>query len=551
VKFAQEIKCGEPQKILQNEYILNNADATGPFALEPYARVIGFAGSQKVYQYEASTKAFYYKPYMKSIFGLYFLRERLMLESTDGPLSWSGLPNAAGDPGPFDPNLRPKIQYTWADQEQIFYEDVIGYGQFQIVLRAFGQAPVLYRHSLRGTAFDLQHMTVLPDHSHLIVLDKESHINIFPVTNHLFQSYAVDCIGLSPQGHRCTFASDGKMYVGAFAEGSTRIYAKTELLAGVSPYATPVWEPKMSNRIGFFYNNDVHVFEFRDGKPRKIFSHEYEKGTWQLKWLTDRYLAISDGYTEIEVWDVDQNKKIFALTDRFQVDSMFHIPMDYSPVLDSFVVVGKGEDMFPIMEAWKLGRTEPESRHKFDGQDMEYAQIMKFMANGRLLIVGFHHGHVYVVKDFGQPLKEGNIQELHEHQDIIADIGFPSERPLAYSVSEDGSLHLHSLEGDYKSKEIVKSNDLDAAGWLESEQVFWVQYRDNTTVFYDINGRVVDRGDVRLGFVGNIVMLDFGVKVLFQWKRFDVWQGLCRWSTDLARRAMSDMEMEWKTCDVR
>jgi WD40 repeat protein len=549
IKFKKELKCGEPAKVLRNEYYLQGEDAVGAFAIHPYAKVIGYVGTKKVYHYDSTDGTFYFKPYLKSVFSLYFSKEILMLESTDGPLSWVGLPNDAGEPRPYDPSLRPKIVKTSTDHEQVFYRLDLK-GLYNVVLRAAGFGDIPFPYLLRDSLIKLDKMALLPDQSHLLALDFDSHINIYSTGRPLVKAYAVDCQTLSPRGNLCTFAKDGKMHFGELAETASR-YSRTGEFAGISPHATSAWDPGNQSRLAFFYNNDVTAFEFKDGSPRRIFHKEYIKDVWQVKWLGSRYLAISDGITDIEVWDLERDKKIFAHSDRLGVESMFHIPIDYSSILDSFVVVGKGDDSFPIVETWKSNQSAPVDSHKFSGKDMEYAQILKFMDDGKLLLIGFHHGHVYAIKDLGKPLRPGNIVALKEHQDVVSALGFLQNGKQAYTISEDGSILLHQLEGDFASESIVKSDYLYGSGWLEEEQLFWAQYINNSTVFYDKTGRVVERGDVGLSFVGEWAVLDFAGKALFNWNRFDVWQTLCQWSPQLARKAMDDLEVEWKGCDAR
>jgi hypothetical protein len=341
------------------------------------------------------------------------------------------------------------------------------------------------------------------------------------------------------------------MQIGEFAEPAVNRYSRTVEFPDVSPYATAAWDPEREGRVAFFYNNDVQVFDVQSGKSKKIFKREYTRGTWQVKWLGSRYLAISDGYTDLEVWDMEREKKVVSLSDRYRVESMFEIPIDYSSILDTFVVLAKDDDAFPFMETWKSNRTEAEDRYQFKDKDMEYAQILKFLNNGKLLMIGFHHGYVYVVKDVGQPLKPGNVIALKDHQDIIASIGFLQNGKEAYSISQDGSIYLHSLEGGFSSEAIVKSDYLDSSGWLEEEQLFWVQYNNNSTVFFDKKGRVVERGDVGLRFQGDLALLDFNGRALFNWKNFDVWKPLCQWSNQLAIKAMKDLDLEWKSCELR
>jgi hypothetical protein len=550
IKFKTEIKCGQPKKVLQDEYLLSGSDALGPFAIHPYANVIGYVGTGKVYHYDSTDGSFYFKPYHKKVFSLYFAKELLMLESTDGPLSWAGLPNEAGEPRPYDPELRPEIVKTSTDAEQVFFNN-IGNGVYSIVLRAVGYPDIPFRSFLRGNLFNLEKMALLPDQSHLLVLDNESNINIFSTENPLIKAYSVDCVSLSSEGNRCTFSKDGKMQFGEFLAPLKNRYGKVGEFPEVSPYATAAWDPLHEGRLAFFFNNDVTAFEFKDGKPKKVFQREYSKGVWQVKWLGAHYLAISDGYTEIEVWDIERKTKVFSLADRLNVESMFHIPIDYSPILDTFVVIGKGDDSSPLMETWKTNGKAPDDAYQFKDKDMEYAQILRFMNNGKLLMIGFHHGYIYSVKDIGKPLKAGNVIPLKDHQDIVAAIGFVQEGKQAYSISEDGSIFLHKLDDMFSSEAIVKSDYISASGWLEDEQLFWVQYNNNTTVFYDLKGRVVERGDVGLSFQGNFAVLDFNGRALFNWKRFDVWQPLCEWSNQLAMKAMNDLGIEWKSCDVR
>jgi hypothetical protein len=269
---------------------------------------------------------------------------------------------------------------------------------------------------------------------------------------------------------------------------------------------------------------------------------------WQVKWLGARYLAISDGITDIEVWDLENDARVVSLTDRYDVQSMFEIPMDYSAMLGTFVVVGRDEANNPIMETWKINRSQAEDVFRFSDKDMEYAQILKFMANGKLLMIGFHHGYVYLVKDIGKALKEGNVNRLKDHQDIIGAIGFLPNGKQAYSISEDGSIFIHNLDGTFSSQSIVKSDYLSGSGFLEQEQLFWAQY-NNSTVFYDITGRVVEQGDVGVTFVGDLAILDFEGRALFNWKSFDVWRPLCVWSNQLAIKAMREIDIEWKSCD--
>lgn len=551
VKFKAELKCGQPNKVLQDEYLLSGSDAVGAFAIHPYAKIIGYVGTGKVYQYDATDGTFFYKPYLKRVFSLYFSKDMLMLESTDGPLSWPALPNEAGEPRPYDPDLRPKIVKTSTDNEQIFYLDVLGYGTYSIVLQAVGYPDIPLGYLLRRSLFNLEKMALLPDQSHLLVLDNESHINVYSTKNPVIKAYSVDCISLSPKGRQCAFVKDGKMQIGEFAEPAVNRYSRTVEFPDISPYATAVWDPEREGRVAFFYNNDVQVFDVQSGKSKKIFQREYSRGTWQVKWLGSRYLGISDGYTDLEVWDMEREKKVVSLSDRYRVESMFEIPIDYSSILDTFVILAKDDDAFPLMETWKSNRTEAEDRYQFKDKDMEYAQVLKFMDNGKLLMIGFHHGYVYVVKDVGLPLKPGNVIALKDHQDIIASIGFLQNGKEAYSISQDGSIYLHSLEGEFSSEAIVKSDYLDSSGWLEDEQLFWVQYNNNSTVFFDKKGRVVERGDVGLRFQGDLALLDFSGRALFNWKNFDVWKPLCQWSNQLAIKAMKDLDLEWKSCELR
>ncbi|WP_141733520.1 WD40 repeat domain-containing protein [Oligoflexus tunisiensis] len=551
IKLKAKLKCGQPSKILQNEYLLEGSDALGPYSIHPYGRIIGFAGNKRVYQYDSRNGSYHYKPYLKSIFGLFFERDLLMLESTDGALSWVNLPVDAGEPKPFDPEHHPGVPQTSADNGQITFSAFLGQGTTSLYFEGVGNPGRSFAYVVRGSQFKLDRMALLPDQAHFVVMDFESHINIFSTEKPIFKAYALECLAPSPHGNRCTFVKDGKLYFGEFADGQTHRYTRTGEVPDMNPYATTAWDPGNPNRAAFFYNNEVAVYVWSEGSLRSIFRKEYPKGTWQVKWLGSRYLAISDGNSDIEVWDLDTNRKVLAIADRYNVESMFHIPMDYSPILDTFVVVGKGEDQAPIMEVWKANHSEAHDRYRFTDSDMEYAQIVKFMADGKLMLIGFHHGYLYLIQDVSQSLKPGNIRALKDHQDIISDIGQFSDGKLGYSLSDAGSLVRHHLYESRPSEDIVKTDYLNAGGWLDKEQLFWFQHINNTTAFHDINGRLVERGDVALNFVGELVVVESNGKALFSWSRFDVWQNMCHWSPHLASKAMEDMDLEWKSCDAR
>jgi len=114
--------------------------------------------------------------------------------------------------------------------------------------------------------------------------------------------------------------------------------------------------------------------------------------------------------------------------------------VDFAPVLGVCAAVGKDASGIPVLELWKKGMKEAYAQHVFKDPDMEWAQILRFDKKSKLLLIAFHHGYVYLVKNVKEPLKPENIALLQSHEDIIMSRGFKGDGRTAYSISSDGSI---------------------------------------------------------------------------------------------------------------
>lgn len=562
IKGPVSLKCDQPQNLLHVDTVINDKDdAQGLFSINPGGTKIAYEGRQRIYLRNLEDKTYFYNPFLRKVLALYFDMLSVRIYTPEGIFGWVGLPAVAETPKPYNPDYIPQRREFWTDNEQVFYQGIGERGLYMVESRSAGFERVQLPYTMASQSYRLKNFAVLPDQSFYLAATVDHKVEIYPVRKTLFDNFTTQCQIPSFDGSSCIYFKDNSFRWGVFVKGDrTRFISEGDfpgLIVGED--LVLAWNRNKYQRIAFALGDRVWVFDLTPAGPTLIMDRKIGKKASSISWVNDHYLGIVDHNKALEIWDTDSQSKIFTGPQQYDFEIQESLPVSFSPILDSFAIVGQDKDLGQHLEIWKKGQTEATGYYKFQDTDMGAAQTMKFRREGHTLLIGFHNGHVYVVKDITAPLDKDNVVLLSAYEDTVYGLGFLDDEKRAYTMGGDGGITLHSLE-QFKTETVIAKTDwTGAGGWLEADQLFWTQYSDGTIDFLDRTGRRVSSINISstnvYGSVPTIqvneksLIFERGGKVVFSWEDFDVWRNLCQWSPLMAQELAEANKLSWKACE--
>jgi WD40 repeat protein len=552
LKAAKTLRCADPEGLIAETYVLDSKDAQGRFAIDGNGKRIGFEGTKQFYEMDLQNATFYFYPFLKKVLDLYYNNNSLRVYSPEGTEYVTSLPREPQEPKPFNPNFLPQRVEFWADNEQIYY-DANSYhvGKYSVAFRSKDGGFKGYGTVLDPKKVKLSSLTLLPSRTHFLAITMDQQIEIYPIDATLLSKFAKACNYVSPSGESCVYEADGKAY---FARLEDRRYfniKKPIEIPGYHPAEMLFWHPTKAERFAGFDQNKLLIWDFSRGEARLAFQAEAPGNLYHVTWLSERWVAASGEDNYLAVWDTETKEKLFEAPRTYDYSSHFEAPIDFSPIPGVFAVVGKDDNGIPVLELWKKGMKEAYAQHVFPDPDMEWAQIMRFDEKSRLLLIGFHHGYVYVIKDVNEPLQQGNVTLLQSHEDIIMSLDFKGDGRTAYSISSDGSIVEHDLFGNYSSRQILKTRYSNSGGWLPDDQVYWMHDAERRLSFFDKTGKLLETaenlGDLSLNAARIAIGGSMQKNVVIDWNHFEVWRQLCEWAPGLLE-FIPENAGHWKKC---
>ncbi|HET9239265.1 MAG TPA: WD40 repeat domain-containing protein, partial [Oligoflexus sp.] len=552
IKAAQTLRCGQPQDILDDKYVLDSKDAQGKFAMDWSGQLIGVQGTRQIYELDRKNGTFYLYPFLKKVLDLYYNNNGLRVYSPEGTEYVTSLPREPSEPKPFNPDFVPKRVEFWADHENIFYNaSDYSVGKFNVVFRNRDASFKGYGTVLDPKKITLSSLILLPSRNHFVAITADQQAEIYPIDGSLLAKFSRECTYVSPSGDSCVYEAQGKTYFAGLDDRRRFAFKKPIEIPDYYPAEMLFWHPTNPLRFAGFDQNRLLIWDFSRGKADLTFQAEAPGSLYQANWVTERWIAASGENNYLAIWDVESQEKVFESSGQYDYVSQFESPVDFAPIPGVIATVGKDENGTPVLELWKKGMKEAYARHVFTDPDMEWAQILRFDKRSNLLLIAFHHGYVYLIKNVKEPLKSDNITLLQSHEDIIMSMDFKDDGRTAYSISADGSIVEHDLFGKYYSRQILKAKASNTGGWLADDEQYWMHYPDRTLSFFDKAGKQLETAENLVDVSLNASRIAIGgvrqKNVIIDWKRFDVWQQLCEWSPSLLEAAPDDAE-HWKVC---